>query len=68
MATNAQVAAKLLRDAAEFFRSVAEQNPPVQEALEDNAKTFRVIAELVEADPTGDCPITDPAKDDPPAP
>ena len=59
MASNAQVAAKLLRDAAVFFQSVAEQNAPVREALEGNAKTFRFVAELVENDPAGDCPVTD---------
>ena len=64
MSSNAEVAAKLLRDAADFFRAVAEQNPPLQEALSDNAKTFRAVADLVEQDPTGACPILKLAAED----
>ena len=63
MATNAEVAAKLLRDAAGFFLSVGEQNPPIQEAMEANAKTFHAVAGLVETDPEGECLIADPLPD-----
>ncbi|WP_207480873.1 hypothetical protein [Arenibaculum pallidiluteum] len=51
MATNAEIAAKLLRDAASFFRHVAEQNDPIREQMNSNAKAYEVVAELVEADP-----------------
>jgi hypothetical protein len=56
MATNAQLAAKLLRDAGVFFRNVAEQNPPIAEQMNDNAQVYDQVADLVESDPTGDLP------------
>ncbi len=64
MASNAEVAAKLLRDAAKFFLSIGEQNPSIQAAMEANAKTFHVIAGLVETDPQGECMIADPLPDE----
>ena len=56
MATNAQLAAKLLRDAGSFFRSVGEQNPPIADQMNDNAQVYDEVAQLVEADPNGDLP------------
>lgn len=56
MATNAQLAAKLLRDAGVFFRNVAEQNPPIAEQMNDNAQVYDQVADLVESDPTGNLP------------
>ena len=53
MATHAQVAGRLLRDAATFFRNVAAQNEHLQEQLNDNAKVYDEVAQLVEADPMG---------------
>ena len=53
MATNAQLAAKLLRDAASFFRTIGEQNPPLKQQMEENADVFEGVANLVEKDPTG---------------
>jgi hypothetical protein len=53
MPTNAELAARLLRDAAEFFRTVGQQNPELQAELEENANTFERVATLVEQDPTG---------------
>ena len=38
MATNAEIAAKLLRDAATFFRHVGEQNDPIKDQMDSNAK------------------------------
>jgi hypothetical protein len=52
MATNADIAAKLLRDAAAFFRHVAEQNAPIREQMNSNAKAYEAVAEMVEAEPT----------------
>jgi len=63
MVTNAEVAAKLLRDAAGFFVSVGEQNPPIQEAMAANARTFESVATLVESDPEGECLLAAPAED-----
>lgn len=51
--THAQLAARLLRDAANFFRTVAEQNPPLQIAMSENADVFEEVAALLETDPTG---------------
>ena len=53
MATHAELAAKLLRDAATFFRSVGEQNAPLQPEMNENAKVYDQIAALVESDPNG---------------
>lgn len=53
MPTHAQLAARLLRDAASFFRTIGEQNPPLAEQMEENASIFAEVANLVESDPTG---------------
>lgn len=56
MPTNAQLAAKLLRDASSFFRDVGEQNPPVAEQMNTNAQVYAQVAEMVESDPNGELP------------
>lgn len=53
MPSHAQLAAKLLRDAATFFRTIAEQNPPLKEQMNENASVFDQVADLVEGDPNG---------------
>jgi len=53
MATYAQLAAKLLRDAATFFRNVGAQNEPLREQMNDNASVYDQVADLVEKDPNG---------------
>ena len=53
MHTHAQLAARLLRDAAQFFRTLAEQNEPLREQMIENASVFERVATLVEVDPTG---------------
>jgi hypothetical protein len=53
MPTHAELAARLLRDAANFFRTVGEQNAPLAEQMAENATVFDQIADLVEHDPTG---------------
>lgn len=53
MATYAQLAAKLLRDAATFFRNVGAQNEPLKEQMNDNASVYDQVADLIERDPTG---------------
>jgi hypothetical protein len=57
MATNAQLAAKLLRGAAGFFRTVGDQNEPIREQMEQNARTYEHVATLVEQDPTAEMPV-----------
>lgn len=53
MATNAEIAARLLRHAADFFNTVGEQNPGLQEQLGEEARIFAAVADVVEQDPTG---------------
>ena len=53
MATYAHLAAKLLRDAATFFRNVGAQNQPLKEQMDDNASVYEQVADLVENDPMG---------------
>lgn len=53
MPSHAELAAKLLRDAATFFKTIAEQNPPLKEQMDENASVFEQVADLVEQDPNG---------------
>lgn len=53
MLTHSQLAAKLLRDAAVFFRTIGEQNPPLKIQMDENANVFEQVADLTEQDPTG---------------
>jgi hypothetical protein len=57
MATHAQLAAHLMRGAAEFFRNVGEQNPQLKAEMDQNAQTFEMVAEKVESDPGGEVDI-----------
>lgn len=54
MTTYADLAARLLRDAAAFFRTIGEQNEPLKEQMDENADVFEQVAALVEQDPTGE--------------
>jgi hypothetical protein len=54
MATHAELAARLLRDAAGFFRNVGAQNEELREQMNDNADVYEQIADRVEADPLGE--------------
>lgn len=53
MSTHAQLAARLLRDAAVFFRTIGDQNPSLKPQMDENANVFEQVANLVENDPTG---------------
>lgn len=53
MPSHAQLAAKLLRDASVFFRTIGDQNPPLKIQMDENAVVFEQVASLVEQDPTG---------------
>ncbi len=53
MANNAELAAKLLRAASNFFRAVGTQNPDLKEQMETNADACDLIADRVEVDPLG---------------
>lgn len=47
------LAGKLLKDAATFFRTLAEQNEPIKEQMMENASVFDQIGDLVTQDPSG---------------
>lgn len=51
--TNAELAARLLREAAAMFRVFAEPHPDLGERLEESADIYEQAAELLETDPTG---------------
>ena len=53
MPAHSELAAKLLRDAAAFFQTIAEQNPPLKDQMDENADVFMQVADLVEKDPNG---------------
>jgi hypothetical protein len=52
MLTHAQLAARLLRDAAMFFRRLAEDNPSLAESMQENAGIYDQVADMVEKSPT----------------
>lgn len=58
MATNAELAAKLLRNAGEFFRNTGANTPQIQEQMEQNARTYDIVANWLEEDPSGEAPIS----------
>ena len=47
------LAVKLLRDAAGFYRNVGEQNLPIKDEMCDNADVYDQVADLLEDDPSG---------------
>lgn len=65
MMTNAEAAAKLLRNAASFFRTVGANNADLKKDMEASANAFEAVAERVEQDPTGAVgPLPTPDGDD----
>ena len=51
--THAELAVKLLRDAAGFFRNVGDQNPAMEAQMRDNADVYESVANLLADDPLG---------------
>lgn len=51
--TNVDLAAKVLRDVAAHYRTMAEENPEVQDRLLHNAQVCEDVARLVQDDPLG---------------
>ncbi len=49
----AELTGRLLKDAAGFFRTLAEQNEPLKEQMEENANVFDQIGDLVILIPNG---------------
>lgn len=58
MSTHAEIAANLLRNAAIFFRDIGGQNPELKEQMEVNARTYDAVADMVQADPHGEMPLS----------
>jgi hypothetical protein len=52
MLTHAQLAARLLRDAASFFRHLADENPTLHDSMAENALIYDQVADMVEESPT----------------
>jgi hypothetical protein len=65
MATYAQISARMLRDAAKFFRNVGAQNEALREQMDDNATVYEGIADLVENNPLGEIDLGDAPPDAP---
>ena len=62
MPSHAELASKLLNDAATFFRTLAEQNEALTEQMTENATVFDQMAALLLKDPEGlldDTPIAE---------
>lgn len=53
MPTHAELASKLLTDAADFFLTLGEQNPPLKDQMEENATVFRQMGALLAQEPQG---------------
>lgn len=54
MPTHAELAGKLLSDAAGFFRTLADQNADIKKEMTENADVFEQMAMLVAQDPQGE--------------
>ena len=54
MPTHAELAGKLLADAAGFFKTLAEQNPEIQQEMTENATVFEQMATLITQQPEGE--------------
>lgn len=50
---HAELAAKLLREAATIFRSLGAPDPELGERLDEFASVYEQVADLVERDPRG---------------
>lgn len=51
--SHAELAGRLLKDAAGFFRTLAENNEPIREQMTENANVYDQIGDMVSKDPLG---------------
>jgi hypothetical protein len=56
MPTYAAITVDLLKDAATFFRTLADQNEGVKKEMTENAAIYERMAEMMEKDPRGAAP------------
>jgi len=61
MATHAELAINLLRNAAVFFRDIGAQNSELKEQMDVNARTYDAVADMMEKDPNGEMSVPDEA-------
>lgn len=59
--THGEMAGRLLEDAALFFISIGQENPPIQEQMEQNATIFKHLAQEVRANPSA--PVPEPTQE-----
>lgn len=64
MPTHAQLAAKLLKESAKFYRAIGDDNPQMRDNMESMASACDTVAGLVETDPTGELSMTSFGEDD----
>ncbi len=50
---NTEIAGKLLREAANFYRAVGQGNPDIKTQLEQSAVAYEHAADNLEIDPLG---------------
>lgn len=53
MPTHAELASKLLVDAADFFITLGEQNEPLKDQMEENSTVFKQMSALLNQEPEG---------------
>lgn len=53
MTTNAQVAAQLLREAAEFYRTLGGSSPELKDRMDEFGTLYEEVAVLLDDDPQG---------------
>ncbi len=53
MTTNAQLAARLLREAAEIYRTLGGDDSEVKQQMDDFGTLYERVADMVELDPGG---------------
>jgi hypothetical protein len=53
MTTNAELAVKLLREAATIFRALGSPDPELESKLNEFATVYEQVADLVEQNPLG---------------
>lgn len=54
--THAELAGKLLTDAAQFFRTIGEQNEDIKDNLLENARLFDQVGQQVTQNPMAELP------------
>ena len=51
--SNAELTSRLLKDAAGFFRTLADQNEAIADQMNENANVYDQIGDMVKEDPLG---------------